>query len=149
MNVRRPHPAAADAASDDGAVIVEFAAIFVVFAMLLWGLISYGVIFAVQQSLTHAASDAARAGVGMDSEADAQDAAEEFIMDQLEWLDRFGGLEFDKVEDVSVAPCGNATDQNCLTVEVAYDWDGNPIVPSILSVATPSRLGASGVVQFE
>jgi Flp pilus assembly protein TadG len=50
---------------EDGAVIVEFAAIFIVFAMLLWGLISYGVIFAAQQSLTHAVAEAARATVGM------------------------------------------------------------------------------------
>jgi hypothetical protein len=135
-------------AGEQGAVIVEFAAVFIVFAMLLWGLISYGLVFAAQQSLTHAASDAARAGVGLENVDDARDSAERIVDEQLDWLARFGWLEFDKSQHVDVAPCSNATGQDCLTVEVAYDWGGHPIVPSILNVATPNRLSATGVVQF-
>ena len=49
--------------AESGAVVVEFAIVFVLFVTLLWGLISYGAIFAVQQSLSHAAAEGARAGV--------------------------------------------------------------------------------------
>lgn len=128
---------------EDGAVIVEFAAIFIVFAMLLWGLISYGVIFAAQQSLTHAAAEAARATVGMTNVADAEDRAEQMLEEELTWL--ADGLD---VKHASVDPCENNPARDCTHVTVTYDWAGSPIVPTILDVATPDRLTGRAVVQF-
>jgi Flp pilus assembly protein TadG len=130
-------------AQDDGAVIVEFAAIFIVFAMLLWGLISYGVVFAAQQSLTHAASEAARSTVGIPDPAAAEQRAVEMLDEELTWL--ADGLD---VREAAVAPCENDAARECMTVRVTYDWGNNPIVPSILDVATPDTLTGRAVVQF-
>jgi hypothetical protein len=141
---------------DDGAVIVEFAAIFVVFAMLLWGLISYGLVFAAQQSLTHAASEATRSAVGLSDKGTARDNIEDVVNEELGWLAEFGGLEFEPQEqtgpdgdqdadDVFFYPCGN---RECVRVRITYDWDNHPIVPSILDVATPDTLSGYAVVQF-
>jgi Flp pilus assembly protein TadG len=131
------------AADEDGAVIVEFAAIFVVFAMLLWGLITYGVIFAAQQSLTHGASEAARASVGIADPARAEQRALDMLDEELAWLE--GGLD---VRSASVGACDNDPDRDCLRVTVTYDWRNHPIVPSILDVATPDTLTGRAVVQF-
>jgi Flp pilus assembly protein TadG len=128
---------------EDGAVIVEFAAIFVVFAVLLWGLISYGVVFAAQQSLTHAASEAARASVGIADPARAEQRALDMLAEELTWLE--DGLD---VRSAQVAACANDPDRRCLRVTVTYDWAGNPIVPSILGVATPDTLTGRAVVEF-
>jgi Flp pilus assembly protein TadG len=128
---------------EDGAVIVEFAAIFVVFAVLLWGLISYGVIFAAQQSLTHGASEAARASVGIADPVRAQQRALDMLDEELTWLE--DGLD---VKSAEVGVCDNDPDRDCLRVTVTYDWRGNPIVPSILNVATPDTLTGRAVVQF-
>jgi Flp pilus assembly protein TadG len=130
-------------AQDDGAVIVEFAAIFIVFAMLLWGLISYGVIFAAQQSLTHAAAEAARSTVGMSNVTEAEDRAEEMLQEELTWL--ADGLD---VVNAEVDECENNSARDCMHVTVTYDWGNNPIVPSILDVATPDTLTGRAVVQF-
>lgn len=128
---------------EDGAVIVEFAAIFLVFAMLLWGLISYGVVFAAQQSLTHAASEAARATVGIPDPVAAEQRAVEMLEEELTWL--ADGLDSKEAE---VDACDNDPTYDCMTVVVTYDWRNNPIVPSILDVASPDTLTGRAVVQF-
>ena len=134
---------------ESGAVIVEFAAIFVVFAMLLWGLITYGVIFAAQQTITHAASDAARSVVGMyPSEDDAEQMVESVLRAQVgedSWLDADGLVQ----ADVTFAACDGTPDRECATVVVIYDWDGYGIVPEMLSVATPDTLSSQAVVQWD
>lgn len=130
-------------ADEDGAVIVEFAAIFVVFAMLLWGLITYGVIFAAQQSLTHAASEASRVTVGIPDPAVAEQRAVDMLDQELTWL--ADGLDR---REASVEPCDNDPSRDCVNVLVTYDWQNNPIVPSILDVATPDTLTGRAVVQF-
>lgn len=129
--------------AEDGAVIVEFAAIFIVFAMLLWGLISYGVIFAAQQSLTHGAGEAARATVGVSDPDDARDRALDMLDEELEWLEE--GIAS---QEADVAACENDATNQCLTVVVTYDWDEHPIVPTIFDVAVPDTLSGRAVVQF-
>ena len=128
---------------EDGAVIVEFAAIFIVFAMLLWGLISYGVVFAAQQSLTHAAAEAARSTVGMTDVGAAEQRAVDMLDEELTWL--AGGLDR---REATVAECANDPAYDCMMVTVTYDWASHPIVPSILNVATPDTLTGRAVVQF-
>ena len=133
---------------EGGAVIVEFAAIFVVFAMLLWGLITYGVIFAAQQSVTHGAADAARATVGQyPDEDEARSRAEDIIDAQLgegSWLDP-AGLS----HSVEFGPCEGTAERACATVHVTYDWANHAIVPEMLSVATPNALSSKAVVQWD
>jgi Flp pilus assembly protein TadG len=46
-----------------GATAVEFAIIFPVFFVILYAILSFGMIFVIQQSLTLAASEGARAGL--------------------------------------------------------------------------------------
>lgn len=133
------------AGREDGAVIVEFAAVFVVFAVLLWGLISYGVIFAAQQSLTHAAAEAARATVGMSDPVAAEQHAIDMLDEELGWL--AGGIDED-AKQATVAACDNDPGRDCMTATVTYDWGTHPIVPSILNVATPDTLTGRAVVQF-
>lgn len=135
---------------EDGAVVVEFAVVFILFVTLVWGLITYGVIFAVQQSLTHAASEATRAVINMadvdgdgDPENDAQARAIEIVNDQLAWTG--AGPPVLDINPV-MSDCGAAS--RCLTVTVTYDWQADPIVPSILDIVTPRTLSATAVVEF-
>ncbi|WP_175721329.1 TadE/TadG family type IV pilus assembly protein [Burkholderia anthina] len=46
-----------------GATAVEFAIVFPLFFLVFYGIISFGMIFVIQQSLTYAASEGARAGL--------------------------------------------------------------------------------------
>jgi Flp pilus assembly protein TadG len=129
---------------EDGAVIVEFAIVFVLFMTLLWGLISYGAIFAVQQSLTHAAAEGARAAVNVPDPATAATRAEQVAADQLNWLDAAGVTVV-----ASVTGCDYDAAIECVYVTTSYDWAGHAIVPSILDIATPDTLSSRAVVQHD
>ena len=130
---------------EDGAVIVEFAAVFVVFAMLLAGLITYGMVFAVQQSLEHATSEAARAVVGISDQATAEQRMDDVLDDQLSWL---GGLQADPgdgawIETRRWDACGG----ECLVLQVSYRGDLLGLMP--FQIATPDQLAASATLYHD
>ena len=125
--------------------MIEFAVVFVLFATLLAGLIQYGTIFAVQQSLSHAAAEATRSAVGVLGTADAQARAEQVVDDQLDWLDAAAvtsAVQADVPCDAAIYPAGTT----CLVVNVAYDWKGSPIVPMLVDVAVPDTLRSRAVI---
>lgn len=131
--------------SQDGAVVIEFAIVFVLFATLLAGLIQYGTIFAVQQSLSHAAAEATRSGVDVVGTADAEARAQQVLDDQLKWLDPAGvasTVQADVPCDPAIYPAGT----NCLEVEVTYDWEDHAIVPMLVAVAVPDTLRSRAVI---
>jgi Flp pilus assembly pilin Flp len=124
---------------EEGAAVVEFAAIFGLFLLLVWGIITYGVIFAAKQAITHAASEGALAGANVE---DPDGVVRDVVAAQLEWLTNFG---FDPYSsDVTVGAGGCA---ECLEVTVSYGWRADPIVPAMLDIATPERLSSTAVVK--
>lgn len=102
-------------ARQDGAVLVEFAIVFVLFVTLLGGLIQYGAIFAVQQSLSHAAAEATRAAVDVVDDTEAKTRALDVVEDQLEWLD---------VAGMTVGPSGTASCSDGVDNDADGDTDG-------------------------
>lgn len=131
----------------DGAVVVEFAVVFVLFVMILWGILTYGVIFAAQQTVTHAAGEAARATVGHTSQEDAKDVALGVATEQLAWLGDSG--EPDR-EDVTFDACpAPADDQTCVYVEYAYPWQDDPLITPLFDIAIPSTLTGTAVLTWE
>ena len=55
--------------NERGAEMVEFAFVVVLLIMLLYGIISYGLILSAQSTVTQAAADGARAGIVATSSA--------------------------------------------------------------------------------
>lgn len=145
---------------EDGAVVVEFAIVFVLLVVLLSGLIQYGVIFAAEQSITHAVSEVTRIVVDIpDSNGDGQtwDEAETRIADeldqQLSWLDssidRDDGRRVDFTVLCDGCPDGTANCPECIEVTVTYNWAEDAIVPTMFPVATPDTLNAAASVQYQ
>ena len=137
----------------DGAVIVEFAIVFTLFAALLSGLIQYGVIFAAQQSLAHAAAEASRAVVNITDEngdGSTQDEAaarvDAVLGDQMQWMDGSiaptGESKVDYHVDFTGCP-------DCVQVTVEYYWANDPLVPQIFPIGTPAVLSSSANVQYQ
>lgn len=126
-------------------MIVEFAFVFIVFAMLLAGLISYGMIFAVQQSLEHATSEAARAVVGIEDQGEAESRVDEVLEEQLSWL---GGLQPGPGDGAWISTrrwdaCGG----DCLELQVRYQ--GNLLALMPFQIVTPDQLGASAKLHHD
>lgn len=152
---------------DDGAVLVEFSIVFVLFALLVSGLIQYGVIFAAQQSMAHAAGEAARSVVNIIDDEDpadgvADDAEEEIrtvLGDDLRWMDGTivagdgAGIDFVincvGCTDGDVTPRGETVCASCIEVTVTYNWADDPLVPQIIPVGTPTVLTAAANVKYQ
>ena len=146
-------------------MVVEFAVVFVLFAALLSALIQYGVIFAAQQSMAHAAAEAARsvvniADAGTDGTADEAETAVAGVLDGgLQWLDGSidpaDGSSIDYVincdgcTDGDVTPDGDTVCATCIEVTVTFNWEDDRLVPQILPVPTPTRLSSAANVQYQ
>jgi hypothetical protein len=139
-------------------VLVEFSLVFVIFAMICYGIVAFGMAVNLKQNLTHAVAEGARAAVGAGGECDPTpgsacetaklDAARARVTDQL-------GGQSTKIKDAAlaglttaIAPCSGST-AKCITVRIAYDYGTNPIVPSApgLAIVLPNTLTATSVVQ--
>lgn len=132
-------------ASEQGAVVVEFAAVFVVFAMLLGGLISYGMIFAVQQSLEHGTSEAARSAVGVFNQTDAETRVRDTLDEQLDWLGGVSDAPGDGawIEEMDWTAC----DGTCLRLRVRYEGALLSLMP--FQIVTPDRLEAGATLEHD
>jgi Flp pilus assembly pilin Flp len=106
---------------EDGAALVEFALVFVLFMMLVWGVIAFGSFWATQQAITHAAAEGARAMVGS---LDAENEARAVVARQFDAIGQQPEVDITPPE-----PCGPA---NCRTVTVR--WIGEPLVPPLFGV---------------
>ncbi len=135
--------------------MVEFAFVGVLLVLLLTGIISFGLILSFKQNLTQAAAEGARAGAVAPTgeavtraEVATSSAVASFDRDCADTTD---GLSCTFVEEDCGADSddGVVTDDpnvlNCLTVELTYDYDNNPILPKfpILAAMYPKSLSAA------
>jgi Flp pilus assembly protein TadG len=130
-----------------GTALVEFAIICLLFIGLAYAGISYGVIFWVKHTLTHAAAEGARAGVGgpVGGEIDTAKAkAEEVVDDSL-------GSRAAHVPTITptVATCAGSS-QNCITVTISYPYSSHPILPALPPFLPflPDTLTSTSIVEL-
>jgi Flp pilus assembly protein TadG len=154
-----PRPLTSPVASHDptsqqrGAAAIEFAIVFPLFFMIFYGIITYGLIFVAQQSLTLAAQEGARAALRA-ATANPGDVACNTAKNVANWL----GTGPTGVACSAPAafncpyPAGNTTTK-CLKVTVTYPYRYNPLIPlllgSLMNVAVPTTIGSSATVQLE
>lgn len=132
-----------------GAVAIEFAFLFIIFFVVLYGIISYAFVMLLQQSLTQAAAEGVRFAARVDPinftttaayQTAANTLAKKAAMATLSWLPQ----PFqDRVSGAWVAPVWSASSQtinngagaqtltfNTVTVKVTYpDYAGAPFMP--------------------
>lgn len=129
-----------------GAVVIEFALVFVLFFMVMYGIVAYGMIFALKHSLIQAANEGARAAVkDVGGVTQRLALARTVAAENIAWLgDR--------------APEPKVTAENCATtpyvcvkVELVYDYARNPLVPALpaLGIVLPESLQGQASVQLD
>lgn len=129
-----------------GAVAVEFALVFLIFFALFYAIVAYGLVFAMNQSLTLAAEEGARAAVqDAPNTATRITRAQNTAMGVLNWLPTAG-----ITVNATAAPCTPNPAISCVTVLVTYDYANHPLVPTLplLGIAIPANLGATATVQY-
>lgn len=128
---------------DDGAAAVEFALVVPLLLLLLFGIISYGVMPSFRQTMSQAAAEGARAAAVTLLEADKQAAGYAAIDNAFESFGttcdagvlRKKGTAVGTCTVTSPGPCvPAATGVQCVTVTLSYDYRDHPIVPSFPGV---------------
>lgn len=132
-----------------GSVLVEFSLVFALFMLVIYALISFGVILAAKNSLTHAAAEGARAAVAvvddpMTPDDERIERAKDKVDEALSW---FGSRYESGDTTASIAVCGTA---ECITVKITYPYSTRPIVPPApgLGLVIPSNLTSTAVVEL-
>jgi len=137
-----------------GIAAIEFALVFPVFFMLLYGIITYVLIFLAQQSLALAAEEGARAALRYTT-ADRGTIACNTATQLVKWLGSDAGGNPIATCPLPVPvtcafPAG--TTAQCITVKVIYPYGSKPLVPlllgSLMNVAIPTTLASSATVQI-
>ena len=153
-----------------GAAAIEFAIIFPIFFIIFYAVVTYGLIFAAQQTITLAAAEGARAAVRYQSgsnEVDRQNARIAAACDMsnqvLAWLMKTGSGQAGTSGSCATGTtktvvtadntlCSALNGVTCIKVLVTYDYDKAPLVPKLLgplmSLPTPSLLQGQAVAQI-
>lgn len=131
---------------EDGAALVEFALVVVLLLTMTVGVLTYGVVLWLQQSLTHTASAAARSAIVVpESEIPARVAG--IADEQLAWMGAAAGHV--QVQPTLVGPCPEGLGTRCVTVDIRYPWGDRPLIPSFLGLPTPDVVGATATLELE
>jgi len=145
-----------------GAAALEFALVFPVLLLMIYGAIHYALIFTLSMSLTSAANEGARAAVAVDPEESDYETlliarARAAVVSNLGWLTAAqqsivlgtGGNQVSVVREV------DATLGDIVRVEVTYpSYASQPLLPvfsfPVLGVIppVPSQLAATAVLQL-
>lgn len=131
--------------AEDGVAAVEFAIVSMVFLLFLYGILTYGFIFGLDQSMNHAAEEGARSAISTTTDAAAITKAHDTAMQRLNWL---GGRIQSSDVVAAVAACPNDTSVKCITVTITYPWTARPLVPRLAGLPAPSQMQAVAVVQL-
>lgn len=129
-----------------GAVVIEFALVFVMFFMVMYGIVAYGVIFAIKHTLTQAANEGARAAVkDVGGLPERIALAGTVAAESMAWLG-----ERAPAPVVTAEPCA-ATPFVCVRVSLTYDYASSPLVPALpaLGIALPASLVGQATVQLD
>jgi Flp pilus assembly protein TadG len=123
-----------------GAAAVEFALVVPLLLLVLFGIISYGFMLSVRQSLAQAAGEGARAAAVTLVDARKQQAAVDAIDGALSYGLSCDGANLLRDGEVigsctvsAPAPCD---DVECVTVTLRYDYRDHPVVPSVLGLSS-------------
>lgn len=136
-----------------GVTAVEFALVFPLFFMIFYAIVMFGMIFAIQQSLTLAATEGARAALNYVYESNGsatqalQDrgaAARKTAVGLTNWLPNV------QVPPATTGACSYDSTMYCVTVTVNYPYTQYPLVPAIppLSLVVPGTLTSTATVQI-
>lgn len=133
---------------ESGAALLEFSLVIGLFVFILYGLIAFGMMLALKQSVTSAAAEGARSAVGISDDPTALTTARDSAMDRLDWLkaDQQAALI---ITPTILDPCPSGTGR-CIRVEVTYPYEGNELIPPApgLGLVTPSSFGSTAVVKI-
>lgn len=152
IKTRKASFVASAASRQKGAYAVEFALVFVVFFLVLYGMITYGLIFTAQQSMNFAAETGARAGLQWQASLqDRKAEAEKIAKMHVAWINTMSNNSVEV--SVNIIDSIDHVDSKKLEVVVSYPYVDEPLIPylgpsSLLQVVLPEKLESRSSVEL-
>ena len=146
-----------------GAALVEFALVLIPLFFMLYGLIAFGMILALKQSVTNAAAEGARSVVGVPDDSttplvdERLEKAKTTVAARLNWI----GSKYSPSDlqvawyDPGTQTCnygaasGSPPSPATVCVKITYPYESRPLIPLApgLGLVTPATLGSEARVQ--
>jgi Flp pilus assembly protein TadG len=134
-----------------GSTAIEFALLFPLFFTVLYAIVTFSLIFVAQQNLTLAAEEGARAALNWQSNTSLQNA----LVNRGNAACAAAQLMISTLVQSaqctpSSAPCGPGNAMQCVNVLLTYNYQANPLVPTLplMSFTLPNALSSSATVQL-
>lgn len=146
---------------EGGATLVEFAFVSMLLFLLIFGIISFGVLLSFKQTVTEAANEGARDAAVIEDDAatptidERRDAAEDAVNSFEAWGRDCGDPNMHC--DIKIHDCGQPVTTNdpalapdCITVRLTYDYGDDPIVPNapIIDAFMPDSVESTATAQL-
>lgn len=149
----------ASGTAEGGVAAIEFGIVFMLFFAILWGILTYGFIFAAQQTLTLAAENGARAALryqpaGSQAGAIAARvaAAQQDGENSVQWLKAFNANYYPaNYVQAAEQPCTYNGNLICFTVQVSYPYAQAPLFPPFpgFGLVAPQKLTGTATMQMD
>ena len=131
-----------------GVAALEFAIVAQLLMLLLYGMLSYGFVFALDHNLSQASAEAARATISQPTTStDAQliSYAETTARNQIS----FSMAQTYATVTAAVISCPSDSSLRCIHVTISYDYSSHPLIPTaFLGGLMPSTVSADSTVEL-
>jgi Flp pilus assembly protein TadG len=131
-----------------GAALLEFALVFGIFVFVLYGLIAFGMILSMKQTITHAATEGARAAIGVVNDpATPNDERKDAAIARVNSALSAWNTAQKAATNIDVT-FPNTCPTSCIEVHVTYNYNNQPLVPPApgLGLGTPDTLSSDAIV---
>lgn len=139
--------------SMQGVAALEFAIVFPVLFLVMYGMVFYAMIFAAKHTLAEAAADGARTAVRFMTAKDDVSARKNAACTQAKngvtWIEQMSGASVSCSTENAVnctKPSGSKVE--CLSITLSYAYAQNPLLPRLPILPAPLSLSGNAVTQI-
>jgi Flp pilus assembly protein TadG len=136
--------------SERGTAALEFAIVAQLLILLLYGIITYGFVFALDHNITQAAAEGARHAISEPTNASDTTIINDAISDARDHIS-FAAAQTNAVVTADIIQnCNGTSGLRCIHVSISYDWRSHPLIPGFVGMQylTPSQISADSTVEL-
>lgn len=169
-SAKKPGCGAGQSERQCGVYAVEFGLVFLIFFLVLYAVLTYGLIFAAQQSLNHAAEDSARRALAWGANPGVRvTAARDRAKEATAWITDLAGsgsrvdikvcYYIDGSPDAASYPdkptCTQSETESeppndgDIKVEIRFPYGSTPLIPTLARIGIPDSLYAEATVNLD
>jgi Flp pilus assembly protein TadG len=142
---------AARARASRGVAAIEFVMVFPLFFTLLYGIVTFSLIFVAEQNLTLAAEEGARAALNYQQASSVAAALSARTAAACSAASNMVASIVSSAHCVANATsCSYNSAMDCVNVTLTYDYAATPLVPTLplMKFVVPATLASSATVQL-